>query len=601
MLGRSLSLRAQLLIAFVAVLVGTTAVLTWDAYRSSLESLQAEASRAAAVAAHARAQALHRMLTNRQGRANGFLGGAKELCGEPTESGRYAWAIDCMQPMVDAFRAAEGALGATVTYRGQVVVKSGVDVVDAAPAQDALAHVTWVNGRPTYVMRAERQELAMLVQFGNGEVFSIFGDASNLGRRGEAFLSDRNGRFLTPARYRSGYSSRTPPGAAGIEPWQACAAGPGQVLDIDYRGVRTLHAYEPVPALEGACVDAHINHGELLQPAEDLRDRLLTRGGFFILIGALFSLIASHRIAAPVQRLARAARGLRTSLDEPIPVSGPSEVQALGRALREASTELAGLVGREQAARREAQSASSAKDRFLAAVSHELRTPLTAILGWTRIVRSQSSTDPRVDRGLEAIERNANAQRHLVEDLLDVSRIVTGQLRIVREPVELAHVVERALDAVRPQAHDKNVEVQTAFDNTGLTVAGDPVRLQQVVSNLAANAVKFTPAGGSVLVSLKRVADDVQLSVRDSGIGIDAESLPHVFDWFWQGDAPQDAAPAGLGLGLGIVRQLVEVHGGSVRAESDGHGHGARFVITLPLADLAPRREPAPRREYEVH
>jgi signal transduction histidine kinase len=162
--------------------------------------------------------------------------------------------------------------------------------------------------------------------------------------------------------------------------------------------------------------------------------------------------------------------------------------------------------------------------------------------------------------------------------------------------VELAQVVARAPDAVRPQAHDKNVEVQTVFDSLDLTVAGDPVRLEQVVSNLAANAVKFTPAGGSVLVALKRVEDDVQLSVRDSGIGIDAESLPHVFDWFWQGDSPQNSSPAGLGLGLGIVRQLVEVHGGSVRAESEGHGHGARFVITLPLVS-----EAALRREYEIH
>ena len=585
---RAVSLRAQLLAAFVIVIVGTTAGLTYDAYRTNLARLEAEARKDAAAAAHARAQALHRMLANRQRRAEGVLAGARALCGEASTAGRVAWAPDCMQPMLNAFRAAESAAGAVITYEDRVVVASGAKVPDTLPGRGALARVTWVDGRPAYVMRATRDGLVMLVQYGNEEVASIFGDASSLGIRGEVFLIDANGRFLTAARYVAGGSTTgrgvvTPPGARDVEPVAACRRFEGELLDIDYRGIETLHAYQPVPALEGACVDAHVNWNEILQPAEDLRDRLLTRGLAFILVGALYSLVASHGITAPVQRLARAARGLRARLDEPIPVDGPSEVQALGIALREASTDLAALVGREQSARREAQAANRAKDRFLAAVTHELRTPLTAILGWTHIVRSQKPADTTLDRGLDAIERNAQTQHRLIEDLLDVSRIVTGRLRIDRQMVLLATIIERALDAIRPQAEEKQIRVQTLIENPTLSVAGDPVRLEQVVLNLIANAVKFSQPGGIVLVALTRAGGDVQLSVRDEGQGIDQEALPHVFDWFWQGDPPPGRPSSGLGLGLGIVRQLVDSHGGSVRAESDGHGRGSRFIVTLPL------------------
>jgi signal transduction histidine kinase len=594
--GRSISLRAQLLIAFVVVIVGTTAGLTFDAYRRSRASLEEVARRGAASAAHARAQALTRMLQNRQQRAEGFLEGAHNLCAESSGPGRYAWALDCLLPMLDAFRAAEGAASASIRSGDRVIATSGTPVPADIPAHDALARVTWHKGRPAYVMRANRDGVAtMIVQYGNSEVASIFRDASHLGDRGEAFLMAPDGGFLTRARYAPAATRIvTPPGAAAFEPIEACRAGSGETLELDYRGVMTLHAYEPVTALEGGCVHAHMNYDEVLGPAERLREGLLWRGLLCIFAGALFSLVASHRIAAPVRRLSRAARNLRSRLDEPIPEGGPSEVRALARAIRETSVDIGGLIAREQAARREAQAANQAKDQFLAAVSHELRTPLTAILGWTRIVRGQQPLAPRLERALEAIERNATTQRHLIEDLLDVSRIVTGRLRLDRQLVHVPTVVERALDTIRPQAAEKDVAVQTLIEHDGLTVEGDELRLQQIVTNLAANAVKFSAPGGRVLVSVSLVGDTVQLSVHDQGQGIDEAALPHVFEWFWQGEATEGPLPSGLGLGLGIVRQLVEVHGGAVRAESDGLGLGSRFVVTLPLVPAPTGPEPAP-------
>jgi signal transduction histidine kinase len=198
-------------------------------------------------------------------------------------------------------------------------------------------------------------------------------------------------------------------------------------------------------------------------------------------------------------------------------------------------------------------------------------------------MRSQPLPDARSERALAAIERSAQAQRRLIEDLLDVSRIVSGKLRVERQPVHLATVIDRALDAVRPQALEKKIELQTVIENSMLTLEGDAERLQQVVWNLTSNAVKFTAPGGTVLVALRRVDNGVELSVCDNGIGITEEFLPHVFEWFRQDASGPDRARSGLGLGLGIVRQLVEVHGGTVSAQSEGEGRGARFTVTLPL------------------
>jgi len=245
----------------------------------------------------------------------------------------------------------------------------------------------------------------------------------------------------------------------------------------------------------------------------------------------------------------------------------------------------------EQAARAEAEAASRAKDNFLAVVSHELRTPLNAMLGWTVLLRSNPGDGETAPRALAAIERNARAQLRLIEDLLDVSRMVAGKMRIEVQQVHLAPIVEAALDAVRPAAEAKGVHLEAALDGRAPTVAGDAGRLQQVAWNLLSNAVKFTPAGGRVTVRLQPTNLDVQIVVEDTGQGIPADVLPHVFERFRQAESGATRSSGGLGLGLAIVRQLVELHGGSVEALSDGPGRGATFVIRLPrpaaLADRA--------------
>lgn len=241
------------------------------------------------------------------------------------------------------------------------------------------------------------------------------------------------------------------------------------------------------------------------------------------------------------------------------------------------------LLQREQAARADAEVANRAKDQFLATISHELRTPLNAILGWAGLLRTGKLDKATSAQGLEAVERNAKAQTHLINDILDVSRIVTGKLRLEVCPVDLAEIVQAAVNVIRPAATAKEISLNVTLDPRAGPITGDPDRLQQIMWNLLSNAVKFTPKGGQVQVRLERLNSHVEISVSDTGIGISADFLPHVFDSFRQADSSYTRTHSGLGLGLAIVRNLVELHGGTVEAFSDGADRGASFKVKLPL------------------
>jgi signal transduction histidine kinase len=236
---------------------------------------------------------------------------------------------------------------------------------------------------------------------------------------------------------------------------------------------------------------------------------------------------------------------------------------------------------REQEARRQAEEANRAKDEFLAMVSHELRTPLNAVLGWVTLLNSGTLDADAQARAVEVIERNAKAQAKLIDDLLDVARIVNGSLSLEPRRIDLAQVVEKALDGVHPAAAAKSIAVQADLVQPLEMAAGDPDRLQQIVSNLLSNAVKFTPNDGRIEVRLERQGTEAQITVRDSGCGIAPSFLPYVFDRFRQGAAEGGQRQAGLGLGLAIARHLVERHGGTIAATSDGT-HGATFTVRLP-------------------
>ncbi len=256
-------------------------------------------------------------------------------------------------------------------------------------------------------------------------------------------------------------------------------------------------------------------------------------------------------------------------------------------------TEQKRVAARAASAAAEAERQSRIKDEFLATLSHELRTPLQAILGWTQLLLSGDCEEAEQREAIDVIDRNARAQKRIIEDLLDMNRILSGKVRLDVQRVALLPLIELAIETVKPAALAKNIRLQTVLDPLAQPVSGDPNRIQQIFWNLLSNAIKFTPSGGRVQVVLERVNSHLEITVADSGMGIDPDFLPHVFERFRQADSSTTRTHGGLGLGLAIVRHLVELHGGTVRAKSVGANRGSSFIVSFPLAILHAEADPA--------
>jgi signal transduction histidine kinase/CheY-like chemotaxis protein len=267
---------------------------------------------------------------------------------------------------------------------------------------------------------------------------------------------------------------------------------------------------------------------------------------------------------------------------------GEHDLIVMGEVARRASVAIdnARLFQLALEERSRVEAATRAKDEFVAMVSHELRTPLNAMLGWLRLIRGGQLSPEKRAHGFDVIERNAEAQSRLVADLLDISRIITGKIRINPSQVELGNVLDMAIEAVRTAAEAKRIEIGLEVEHSATLMRGDGDRLQQVFWNLLANAVKFTPKGGRISVRARRVDSDLEVVVQDSGVGISPAFMPHLFESFRQADAGGTRAPGGLGLGLSIARHIVELHGGTISASSEGIGKGATFQVRLPISPL---------------
>ena len=352
----------------------------------------------------------------------------------------------------------------------------------------------------------------------------------------------------------------------------------------------SLKRYPPVPNVESPATQA-IRTGKPLYSKE------------------CSAAVLDRSAQSPEHRMLLDQLGVQSYIMVPLTARGRTlglfSVGSLNPARRhtERDFELAVEVGRRAAlaldnARlyRLAQEANELKEEFLATLSHELRTPLNALLGWTHILKTRVSDEQFRSRALEIIERNARAQAVLIDDLLDVSRVVSGKLKIERRPIDLQDVVLAAVEAIRPLARDKQQDMTLSVVSPPPTVFGDPDRLRQVISNLLSNAVKFTPERGRIELVLEPRERDVQVTVSDTGAGIDPAFLPHVFERFRQADTSTTRSQGGLGLGLAIVRHIVELHGGAVTAKSEGRGKGTRVIVRLPLrseAAAAPQSAPS--------
>jgi signal transduction histidine kinase len=588
-------LRYHVAVALVGLNVISTAALIGFAYRASSDSLEAQATRAVAVAAREREQALVRVLEQRQDRMRAFLGSVESLCGERNPSGSFAWERECVRGALRGFQTAEHADTADLSYGTRLLARRGT-WPQGSPFIPAgqVAGLAEDSGR-SYAMRASLGRLAIRVRFPIDDLSPIFQDRSGLDASGDVFLTDQHGQPLIP-----GSSGEAMPAGLG-RATLPCLAGTADQLHVNDDGTNVIAAFRPVPALGGGCIVARVPYAEALVPIRQLGRRFVLGSLAFIMLGAIFSLVLARTATKPIRRLAETARSLEAGrFDAAVPISGPTEIRQLGSALSNMARSVGELVHREHAARLQAEAANGTKDEFLAMVSHELRTPLTAIMGWTSIIKHRRGDEALLTQALDTIERSAGGQARMIDELLDLSRIANGKLRLnAAVDVSLTAVVDETLGAVQPAANAKNLTISRRIVGDADIVAGDADRLQQVMSNLLSNAVRFTPAGGRIEIAIVETIGGTEIRVADTGIGIAPEFLPYVFDRFQQADSSMTRAYGGLGLGLAIARHLVELHGGTIRAESAGTGCGATFIISLPrpVASAARARtlEPAAR------
>jgi signal transduction histidine kinase/ActR/RegA family two-component response regulator len=343
---------------------------------------------------------------------------------------------------------------------------------------------------------------------------------------------------------------------------------------------------------------------EVVYDMRDLRDHLwrtLALSTIFALVAVilvyLFSLRIRELLIKPIALLSDTVRQVAATRDYSLRARRISDDE-LGT-FTEAFNQMLDQIQQQdleiQSSRAEALRANQLKDEFLATLSHELRTPMAPIVGWAQILRLRSADNPQLLQAAEVIERNARAQNRIIDDLLDMSRIISGKVKLDVRDIDLADVVRAAVEVVAPSAAAKQIVLEKDIDAGGTACRGDPHRLQQVAWNLLSNAIKFTPSGGRVRIALRREPGRVELTVADTGQGIAAEFLPHVYERFRQADSTNTRHHAGLGLGLAIVKQLVELHGGSVAAASAGADRGATFTVTLPVAGTVPAPAAAAR------
>src|SRR5947207_7042605 len=549
---RSFWIRSRSALALVALNVVAIGVLAFFAYRASRDSLTAQAVSTARLVADSRGDALTRALERQQDRLQAFLTSVESLCGERVGRGGVAFERECARVALRGFRSAEHAV-AVELYSGprRVVAAEQWPGAAAVPAAPRLAAIGGSDGGAIYTLQATRQQLAVRAAYPLADLASIFIDRSGLKTRGALLLTDGTGRVIVPIG-AAGDKAMVPP--LLLSTVRRCAsAGDGESIGL-LEGPGLIAGVRPVPAIGDVCIVARLDYEEALAPMHRLGRIVVIASVTVIALSALLSLVITR---------------------------GADQAQ------------------HEHDARIAAEAANRSKDDFLATVSHELRTPLTAILGWASILRRHQPNAARFDHALRVIERNARMEARLIDDLLDVTGSINGQITLNPSGVSPVNVVEAAIEAIAPAAESKGVQVTNHVEGMVSDVQADPQRLQQVVWNLLANAVRFTPQGGWVDVAVRQNHDATQIIVGDTGAGISPEFLPHVFDRFRQGQTGTTRSHGGLGLGLSIVHHLVQLHGGTVTAASPGPSRGATFTVTLPRTAVpvaAPR--PAPIGEH---
>ncbi|HJZ71868.1 MAG TPA: ATP-binding protein [Vicinamibacterales bacterium] len=589
------SIRFQFAIALIVINVAVAATLASFAYTQGRESLTRQAVASAHVVADAREYALTRDIESQHDRLSTFLTSLDSLCGERVTSRAIDWELECVHVALTGFQRAERATAVELRNGPRRIASIGAVPRDVSFTNTTqLAALVELPTGPGYVMQVAQGRALVRALYPVANLAGLFSDRSGLQAKGANTLIDRKGQVLIPPSMPATDLPASVPLARAID--QCLTGDSAEVLSGDAPGHGVLAGLQPVTAFNDGCVITSLDYAEALEPINRLERLVVVGAAVLIVLAMVVSWIIARTITTRLASLAAAASQIEGGrFDTPIPRGGPAEVRQLGRALSRMAKAVGDLVQREKEARLEAETANRTKDDFLGTLSHELRTPLTAIVGWVSMLRQRKLDPAREEHALRVIERSARTEARLVEDLLDVTRIVNGQMRLKITEVSMIGVVDAAMEAVRPAAELKGVALNRHVEGDVATVVGDPHRLQQIVWNLLANSVRFTTRGGRVDVTLRPVGTTTELSVSDTGIGIAPELLPHVFERFRQGDTGTMRAHGGLGLGLAIVRHLVELHGGTVRAQSDGEGHGSSFTVVLPAAPHRAIDRPAGR------
>jgi signal transduction histidine kinase/CheY-like chemotaxis protein len=601
-----MSVRYRFALALVGLNIVAVAMLAWFGYQTSRESLTGQARASARITADAREQSLIRTLTRQRERMQAFLASVQSLCGESTSSRTVGLEPECVRVALSGFRRAERSVAVELRNGKRRAAVAGTwpanvafppleseQLASIAPSSSTTSPAGAADGPAIYTMQAQRGRLSVRSVYEIGYLAPEFSNRSGLRAQDEVFLLDRNGHILLPLDSENARTLDRPAFAGLVE---RCLNGEdGDALIDGGTGTSMLAGFQQVAAIGGGCTIARLDYGDVLASLQRLGRLFAMVSGLFIVVGSVVSLIVARNVTTSIARLAGAAGELEAgNFDRAVQVGGPPEVRQLGRAMSRMARAIGDLVRRESEARQEAEAANRTKDDFLATLSHELRTPLTAILGWVTILRQAPEDGPRTDHALRVIERCARTEARLIEDLLDVTRIINGQLRLTLADASPVSVVDAALESVRPAAETKGVTLHRHVEGVVGPLTADPHRLQQVVWNLLANSVRFTPRGGRVDVRLRQIGSATEIRVSDSGIGIAPDLLPHVFERFRQGEHGTMRSHGGLGLGLAIVRHIVELHAGTVRAESAGTDCGATFIVSLPSIPVRPALQSAP-------
>jgi signal transduction histidine kinase/ActR/RegA family two-component response regulator len=505
--------------------------------------------------------------------------------GTPLMNALYARGAGLPKP--DAVSVRETVVAGRPTVSNLVAIPEGTHVYAVRVPVVRDGTVKYVL---TAAVSAEAQREALLSQSGVADRIAVLFDRQNTIVYRTVNAATLIGTPVTPRLAR-----------------EADARSAGAIDDVNREGtpVRTVFQRS---AMSGWTVAVGVPHAVLYAAQHRTLREISTVGVIFLGSSAAMAIVFARSIRRAVAALVTGAERLGGANDRPVASeTSITELRRLGAALTEAArlirerdASLQHQLEELRLARQAAEGANRAKDEFLAVLSHELRTPLNAVYGWARMLRGGHVTGEATHRALDAIIRNADAQVQLIDDLLDISRVIAGKVRLDVQAIDLKSVVEHAIDAVQPAADAKQIRLQPLLDPRAGRITGDPARLQQVVWNLLINAVKFTDRGGRVQVHLLRASSHVEVVVSDTGRGISSELLPLIFDRFRQADSSSSRPVGGLGLGLALVKHLVELHGGTVLAQSAGEGKGATFVVRLPVAvaDLhdgpLPRTHPSP-------